>query len=971
EDNILPKDLFLGAYLYSLSILSFEKDITIGLVSHRRPLVEDGDGLLGCFLNTLPFRFNMLQLQEKSWVDYIRLIAEKNKELRGKDRLSLPDISRITGETKQDENPFEDNPFFDTLFNFTDFHVLKDISINPTLIQGKRQLELANFFSVTNTFLDFSVDLTGKDLAIIINLSRTLTSQRTLDDLIGYFDNFLNSYLENPNKTIDSRNVISKIEQQKLLVDFNDTDYTYPTENTVINLFQKQVQNNPTFTAIVFQDKQLTYKELDQKSNQLAHLLIESGVQKEQLVPICLPRSMEMIIGILGILKAGAAYVPIDLDLPAERIKFILEDTKSNFVLSTVSTSKQHNLDGINIPLIDLESVMLWKRYPKTKVNVKITSDNLAYTIYTSGSTGKPKGVLVPNKAIVRLYYWSKLELPQATKTLQASSISFDAATFEIWCSLLSGQQLILYPDTKLDVTTLNSLIKQQEIDTIWLTSALFDRWAKTNIENLPLRYILSGGDVVSPETVETVSSILPQATMINGYGPTENTTFSCYYKVNPEIEIHNSLPIGKPLTNSQAYILSEDMSLVPIGVVGELCVSGAGLARGYLNREQLTKEKFIQHPFCKGERLYKTGDMARWLPDGNIEFIGRKDDQVKISGYRIELGEIQHVLSNIDGIKQSFVLAKERQTNLGGVKYLIGYYILDPSYVSSSNLKILESWENLYDSEYKKPINQTITESDFTGWNSYIFKKPIPLQEMEAWRNSIINLLRTLNLNNVLEIGVGTGLLMYPLLNDIEKFVGLDLSKQVIDRHKKNLENKSQNVEFHHLRADEIDQLHKNERFDTIIINSVCQYFPSIQYFEEVIDKAINKLSDNGSIFLGDVRNYKLHKELIKEKLDFEREDYSEQDVEKIALKENELLIGPSYFKNLKKRYSNLNIDVFERGDNYSNELSKYRYDVVISLQNDISKENHSLDTKGIKSNELIGLTKNYNIPFLNQLSK
>ncbi|CAG0906259.1 unnamed protein product, partial [Cyprideis torosa] len=355
------------------------------------------------------------------------------------------------------------------------------------------------------------------------------------------------------------------------------------------------------------------------------------------------------------------------------------------------------------------------------------------------------------------------------------------------------------------------------------------------------------------------------------------------------------------------------------------------------------------------------TGDLVRWLPEGNLEFIGRNDDQVKIRGHRIELGEVEHALSKVPGIKQAHVMARERKTGAGDMKFITGYYILDREYVPDNDSDILESWEDLYDSEYKETVDQTTIESDFTGWNSYITGKPIPLKQMNLWRDDIIANITELQPKNVLEIGVGSGLLMYPLLDQVHKFTGLDISKPVIDRHRKYLQGQQHDVQLHHLRADQIDQLPKGQRYDTIIVNSVCQYFPSIQYFDDMLSKAIDRLSPSGSIFLGDIRNHDAHKQLIEDRFRLREEAYNDIDIQTTALKENELLIGPGYFAHLEKRYENIKVDVLQRNVDYDNELSKYRYDVVIAAKGTAKV------IKGSDTNQ----NKDYNVPFLNQLAK
>ncbi|MFY0632147.1 MAG: AMP-binding protein, partial [Flavobacteriaceae bacterium] len=329
------------------------------------------------------------------------------------------------------------------------------------------------------------------------------------------------------------------------------------------------------------------------------------------------------------------------------------------------SLDLKDSLEVFTLDLMDL-SVAL-----EDYQTLELTGEDLAYVIYTSGSTGLSKGTLIPHKGIVRLHDWSSSTLSDSHKFLQLSSISFDAATFEIWCPLLSGGELVLYPDGELDLTAVNSLIKKESIDTVWFTSALFDQWSNEDLKGLSLRYILSGGDVVSFKTVSTVYSQLPGVRIFNGYGPTENTTFTCCYEIpSSDFDTRRSIPIGKPINGTEVYVLNKELNLVPINAIGELYTSGLGLFKGYLNNEALTKEKLIDHPYKPGELLYGTGDLVRWLSDGTIEFVGRKDDQIKIRGYRIELGEIESCLSAQEGVSQSVVLVKEK----GASKHLVAY---------------------------------------------------------------------------------------------------------------------------------------------------------------------------------------------------------------------------------------------------------------------------------------------------------
>ncbi|OXE95577.1 AMP-binding protein, partial [Flavobacterium araucananum] len=548
-------------------------------------------------------------------------------------------------------------------------------------------------------------------------------------------------------------------------------------------------------------------------------------------------------------------------------------------------------------------------------------------------------------------------------KSTAYTAYVFDVFVSEVFASIVRGLELhILSKRIRMDSILLSDYFIANEINLVYVPPIVLSSLPQRIYPDLEI--IIYAGEPCDKKTASLYSGKIK---LFNFYGPTE----ACIYTTSKQIVLDEVEQIGRAIPNAKAYVLDVNSIPVPIGVVGELHIGGAGLARGYLNLLNLTAERFIANPFVtesdksKGYgRLYKTGDLVRWLVDGSLEYIGRNDDQVKIRGYRIELAEIEYSLSQIAGIQQSCVLAKERDTSNGVIKSLVAYYVLDKSYLSENDADILSGWESLYDSNYENSIEVGQIKSDFLGWNSYITGKPIIISEMEQWRDGIINIIKKLNLGCVLEIGVGSGLLMYPLLSEVEKYVGLDISQTVINRHIKFLKDKNYNTTLYHLKADQIDQLPEGDLYSTIIINSVCQYFPSIKYFDDILEKSINILSEKGSIFFGDIRNYDLQKELIKEKFDYEDINYTNQDIFRIALKENELLISPNYFINLKNKYKNIEVNIFERVGDYVNELSKYRYDVVISFNGE--KDMINITDLSIKNS-----VNNYNIPYLNQLNK
>ncbi|MFY0632051.1 MAG: amino acid adenylation domain-containing protein, partial [Flavobacteriaceae bacterium] len=671
-DNILPKDLFFSGYLYVLSMLTSKKDITVGIVTHRRPFVQDGDKLLGCFLNTIPFRLDISTLSNFSWSDYVKLISGELQELRGRDRLSLLDIGRANGETIENRNPF-----FDTVFNYVDFHNVKDLVDGENLFQSESNEELGQIanesFEVTNTFLDFSVSLTGDELWIITSATRELNTGHDLEDLVGYYTNFLNKYLNNSKEEISNNDIFSQKEREELLVEFNSTEVSYPKDVTALDLFKTQVDSNPANTALVYGDSNLSYGDLDHRSNVLAKELIDKGVKKSDLVAISMNRSLDMIVGVLGVLKSGAAYVPIDPSYPKDRISYILEDTSTSVLITNSSTIESLDVeDSIEVFTLDL---MNFSVALEDYQALELTGEDLSYVIYTSGSTGRPKGVLLEHKALVNLMHnqVEKLKLSDKDNVLQFASIGFDAFAWELYATLFVGATLVI-PDREdiSDPKLLVNLMNLHEVTVATLPPTYQVMLQDYDFDHL--RLIISAGEALILDVVQKFD--LKGIKVINAYGPTENSV--CSTMTSDSLISGNKVIIGKPIDNVEIYILDDGLNLLPIGVVGEICVSGKGLSRGYLNNEELTKEKFVSHPFKQGERMYRTGDLGRWLSDGTIEFVGRIDDQVKIRGYRIELGEIESCLSTLEGVNQSVVLVKEHGDSKHLVAYIDGLATLD-----------------------------------------------------------------------------------------------------------------------------------------------------------------------------------------------------------------------------------------------------------------------------------------------------
>ncbi|WP_338400464.1 amino acid adenylation domain-containing protein [Bacillus thuringiensis] len=576
---------------------------------------------------------------------------------------------------------------------------------------------------------------TSKTLRFSLDYCTELFTQETIENLCEHYINVLDNVINSNEMKISEIDLLSESEKNQILYEFNNTKAVYPKDKTIQELFEDQAKKTPDNIAIVFEDEKLSYKELNEKANCIARVLRNKGVKPDTIVGIMVDKSLETITGILGILKAGGAYLPIDSDYPKKRIEYMLKDSESNILLSKKNLVESIEFNGEIIDLLNEELFNL----DRNNLEIINSSSDLAYVIYTSGTTNNPKGVLCEHKNVVRLVNNTNyIEFSKDDKILQTSSMVFDASTFEVWGALLNGLELYLSKNEGIILPELlEKFVDKNNITILWLTSELFNQIAEENIDVFKgLRYLLVGGDVLSPKYISLVRNQFTNLKILNGYGPTENTTFSTTYLI--EKEYSSNIPIGKPITNSKAYIVDGNFNLNPVGIYGQLCVSGDGLARGYLNRPELTAEKFVENPFESGAKMYKTGDLAKWLPDGNIEFLGRMDNQVKIRGFRIELGEIENRLLRHKDIKEAVVVVKENKNH---EKEICAYVICEKEITQLNLKKYLK--ESL--PEYMIPVHFMRLEKMPLTFNGKLDRKSLPepirdttLNKYEAARNEI-----------------------------------------------------------------------------------------------------------------------------------------------------------------------------------------------------------------------------------------
>ncbi|MCP2731317.1 amino acid adenylation domain-containing protein, partial [Symplocastrum sp. BBK-W-15] len=512
----------------------------------------------------------------------------------------------------------------------------------------------------------------------------------TIGRMGGEFTTFVQSIVTNPTLSLAEINLLSDDERHQILVEWNNNQIDYPQNLSIHQLFELQVAKTPDAVALVFKNQEISYRELENRANQLAHYLQKLGVKPEVLVGICVERSLEMIVGLLGILKAGGAYVPLDPNYPTERLTYMVEDAQISLLLTQDKFQQQFSNPEVRQICLDRDWSIISQEIIENPVS-EVRTENLAYVIYTSGSTGKPKGVMINHQSLVNFTQAAidEYRITQCDRVLQFASISFDAAAEEIYPCLTSGGTLVLRTDEMLNsIGTFLKACQDKKLTVLDLPTAYWQQMVSelttTNLV-LPdyLRLVIIGGERVLPESVKIwQESVGNYPQLMNTYGPTEGTVVATIYPIKTEIAIKKEVPIGRAIANVQTYILDQNLQPLPIGIPGELHIGGTGLARGYFNRPELTAEKFIPNPFEKSkvtlqksklDRLYKTGDLARYLPDGNIEFIGRIDNQVKIRGFRIELGEIEAVLIQHPDIQETVVIARE---DIPGDKRLVAYIV-------------------------------------------------------------------------------------------------------------------------------------------------------------------------------------------------------------------------------------------------------------------------------------------------------
>jgi amino acid adenylation domain-containing protein len=945
---------------------SGQEDILVGspIANRNRTEVES---MIGFFANTLVFRTGL-----SGGPSFRELLDRVRRVTSGAyDNQDLP-FEKLVEELQPDRY-MSHTPFFQVMF------VLQNV---PGKDQGKEkgnqaepasspgdsgvsELPVHTGSSKFDLWLSLGWD---KTISGVIEYSTDVFDDATIDRFVRHFSNLIDRATANPDQSIAEIPILLEEEKQKLLHEWNGTSADYQFQ-CLHHAFESQVQKTPDGLALIGENRSYrSYKQLNRDADELAHRLRQLGVGPDIVVGVCLERSIGLVTALYGILKAGGAYLPLDPEYPDNRLAFMMEDASLTVLVSDSQLAAQ--LPSFNGETLSMDELSGVPGPDQESPAVDVGLDNLAYIIYTSGSTGRPKGVMVPHRGISNRLLWMQeyFGLGHEDRVLQKTPFSFDVSVWEFFWPLLTGAALVMAkPGGHKDSAYLTEAIQNYRITTMHFVPTMLNVFLETP-ELQPeavasLKRVICSGEALPAEYRDRFYQRMGETVeLYNLYGPTEAsvdvTAWHC-----ERGETRHIVPIGRPIANTQIHILDKHLNPVPIGIHGELHIGGVQLAKGYLNRPKLTEDKFIIKSFA-GSRggfskeplvFYKTGDLARWLADGSIEFTGRLDFQVKVRGFRIELGEIESNLRIHPALEDAAVLAREDDT---GSKKLVGYVVPGREYLQDVRRweDQVDDWQGVFDTTYADGSGEGDPAFNIVGWNSSYTGEAIPAEEMRVWVDRTVERILSLQPRRVMEIGCGTGLFLFPVIPFCNYYLGTDIAEEGLHYINRHLEKVKENdparaeVELLKQAADQWDGV-KEKELDLVILNSVVQYFPSADYLAKVLEEAVEALQPGGRIFIGDVRNLNVL-DTLHASVEFSRaepSDTREQLLRRVTGRiamEQELVIDPGFFYALKARLRRIShVDVLLKYGRYANELSKFRYDVIIYTHHARGNETEEVD--------------------------
>jgi pristinamycin I synthase-3/4 len=912
----------LAAFQFLLGIYAGQEDVaTASPIANRNRL--ETERLIGFFVNTLVMR-NRIELH----LTFRELLARvRETVLDAYAHQDLP-FERLVEEL-QPERDFTRSPLFQVVLTFQNAPLseldLPGLSLKPFgKIDRSAKHDLILF-----------VEKQDGALECLAEYAADLFEERTIERLLASLRQLFQSVVENPSERLRDLSALTPVDEKLLLNSWSVGRDLAPAATNVCEWFERIVEAHSDRIALGFGSQSVSYGELNRRANQLARTLRSYGVEPEVRVALCVERGVEMVVGLLGILKSGGAYTPLDASYPLERLAYMVEDAGAPVVVTQEHLRERLPWGWAQILTLDSGWDEIARQDDQNPEH-HLAPANLAYVIYTSGSTGKPKAADLIHRGAINLaqalHDWFRV-VP-GTVVMQFASLSFDSATWDWMMALLAGGKLVLASrDEILPGVGLERVLDEQQVEVVLLTPSVVERM--DDQRPLPaLRSIAVAGEACPAKLFERWG---PGRWMVNAYGPTEITVCSSLSEGQTG---ERGVSIGRPLPNLRSYVLGAERRLAPIGAPGELYVGGIQIARGYANRPALTAERFVPDAWSgePGARLYRTGDVVRWRADGELEFIGRADGQVKLRGYRIELGEIEAAIGEHRDVAQAAVALRRAG---GEEKQLVAYVTPKRARLNGEarieDEKIAE-WRMTFEGSYSQTTREDHGAFHIGGWTSSYTGDPIPAEEMRQWVDHTVERIRELGPRRALEIGCGTGLLLFPLAPECELYFGTDFASDALQYVRRQaVRSGLKNVELRQAPAHQFDDL-TGQAFDTVILNSVVQYFPDAEYLARVLKGAANLLRGGGAIFVGDVRSLPLL-EAFHTSVEIHRSGAEErceavwQRVQERLRREQELVIDPGLFFAIGAELGARRVEVMPKRGGASNELISYRYDVQMHI--------------------------------------
>jgi amino acid adenylation domain-containing protein len=911
-----------GAWAAMLHRHSGEREVVFGAVSSGRPAELPGvDQLVGMFINTLPARVRIEP--DDRLLPWLQALQRQMAELREYEYVPLVKL-----------HPWSEVPAGVPLFETC--QVLENVALDVLrpIAVGDAEFVVEDFAARTSDPITFLV-LPGETVRLQLLFDRARLAPRAAERLLGHLQTWLAAVPGAAGERVEALPILTATERHQLTRGWSGPALPIPP-TTVQALFAEQARRAPDRIAVRDADGAYTYRQLDERANRIAHALRARGAGPGSRVGLALHRSADMVAAVLGAMKAGATYVPLDPAFPTARLAFMARDARLTALVTHRGCLEQLPLPEDRALFLDGGDALAAQ--PADPPPGSGDPGDVAYVLYTSGSTGQPKGVQISQRALVNFLVGMQ-ELPAVRPEdvlLAVTSLSFDIAGLELLSPLLVGAQVVVAPQAAVtDGAALREWLARSGATVMQATPATWRMLLAAQWQPAPGLRVLVGGEALSPDLARALGA---SGEVWNLYGPTETTIWSTAWRVEPEEEIS----IGRPIANTQVHVVDAGGQLLPVGAAGELVIGGEGLAVGYLDRPDLTAERFVTSP-ATGARVYRTGDLARWREDGTLVVLGRNDSQVKVRGHRIELGEVEAALNGEPLVRHAAVTVVD---DAAGEQAIVGYVVADAEAARAQTAELereqqgewQRAWDDAYDSGQGAVADPTFNTR---GWNSSEDGKPIPADQMRDWLEATVARIRSLAPRRILEVGCGTGLLLFRLARDCEAYVGVDYSRQALANvagHLSRLGEAASRVSLVESDAAELREVEERS-VDLAVINSVLQYLPGVAAAVSALERVVGKVAEGGTVFLGDVRELGLHAALwtavhLSQAAPRTSARELRGRVERSLASERELLLDRGLFAALPGRMPRVaSAKVLVKRGRAASEMTRFRHDVVLRL--------------------------------------